>query len=94
MKKLLFCIISLSILFPGLTWGQDNSGDNIKYLPRTITTGNISTVKDQYGDIIRYRYNPIEDYWKFSANKCTLKHIPKENRWTYAYPGEVFRFNP
>ena len=46
MKKLFFCLMALSIIFPVLTWGEDNSGDNVKYIPRTVATGDISEIND------------------------------------------------
>jgi hypothetical protein len=94
MKKLFFCLMILSIIFPVLTRGEDNSGDNIKYIPQTVATGNTSASKDDYGDIKRYRYNPIQDQWEWRANKAALNYNPMENQWTYVYPGEVLRFNP
>jgi hypothetical protein len=93
MKKLFFCLIGLSIIFPVLTWGEDTDGDN-EYIPRTVATGDISEINDAYGDIVRYRYNPIGEHWKLRTNKCAIKYNPMENHWTYVYPGEVLRFNP
>lgn len=86
--------MTISVVFPGLTWGQDNSGDYVKYIPRIVATGNGSAINDAYGDIVRYRYNPIENQWKFRANKCTIKYNPMTDNWSYVYPGEVLRFNP
>jgi|GEM_PF-2691384 len=93
MKKLFFCLMVLSIIFPVLTWGEDNSGDN-EYIPRTVATGDISALKDEYGDIVRYRYNPVGEHWKLRTNKCAIKYNPMEDEWSYAYPGEVLRYNP
>jgi hypothetical protein len=94
MKKIFFWYMTLSIIFPVVTWGQDNSGDYIKYLPRTVVTGDASALEDPSGDIERYRYNPIEDQWKWRANKAVIKYNSMENRWDHVYPGEVLRFNP
>jgi hypothetical protein len=94
MKKIFLSIIGLSIVFPFMSWGEDTSGDNSKYIPRTVETGNASASKDDYGDIKRYRYNPIQDQWEWRANKAAINYNPMENQWTYVYPGEVLRFNP
>ena len=50
--------------------------------------------EEDYGEIVTYRYNPIEGQWKLRANKCTIKYNPMKNHWTYVCPGEVLRFNP
>ena len=94
MKKLFFCLMVLSIIFPVLIWGEDYSGDNVKYIPRTVATGDTSAAEDIYGDIKRYRYNPIEDQWEWRANKAVIKYDNMKNKWYYVYPGEVLRFNP
>jgi len=94
MKKFIFYIMVISIIFPELSWGEDPYDATLKYVPRTVVTGDPATLPDPSGDIDRYRYNPIENQWKVLANKCTIKYNPMENKWTYVYPGEVLRFNP
>jgi len=49
---------------------------------------------EDYGDLVRYKYNPIEDWWKFRANKSVLHYNPMANEFTYKYPGQDLRFNP
>jgi hypothetical protein len=89
--RIIFLLMLFILIFPALTWSEDN--DYLKYLPQVIATGN-QTIDDKYGDLVRYRYNPIEGGWKIRTNKCTLKYNPMEDEWTYVYPGEVLRFNP
>jgi hypothetical protein len=52
------------------------------------------TFGDDYGDIVRYKYNPIEDWWKFRSNKSALHYNPMADEFTYKYPGQQLRFNP
>lgn len=95
MKKVIFCLTVLSLIFPVLTWGEDAPGDKVKYILRpVVATSDILAVGDDYGEISRYRYNPITDTWKVCTNNSTIKYNPMENQWTYAYPDEVLRFNP
>ena len=49
---------------------------------------------EDYGDLVRYKYNPIEDWWKFRANKSVLHYNPMEDEFVYRYPGQEIRFNP
>ena len=93
MQKLFFYIIGLSIVFPFLSWGEDTDSYNT-FIPRIVATGDTSEINDAYGDIARYRYNPIEDHWKFRPNKDEIKYIPMGNTWSFANPGEVLRYNP
>lgn len=93
MKKLFFCLMALSILFPVLTWGEDTTGDN-EYIPRSVVTGDTAELAAPSGEIVRYRYNPLLEIWEYEANKATIKYNHIDDKWTYAYPGEILRFNP
>ena len=93
MKKLFFCIMVISIILPELSWGEDPYDETLKYIPRTVATGDLSTLDNNYGEIARYRYNPIIEKWEFEADKATIKYNHVQDEWTYAYPGEILRFN-
>jgi hypothetical protein len=45
-------------------------------------------------DIIRYKYNPLQRWWKFRLNESTIKYNGMEDKWEYVYPGQVLRFDP
>jgi len=94
MKKIVIWIIAIIFLLPISSWGEDIPGDRVKYIPRTVASSDILAVGDDYGEIARYKYNPITDNWKPYTNNSTIKYNPMENEWIYVYPGDVLRFNP
>jgi len=94
MKKIVICIIAINFLLPISIWGEDVPGDRVKYIPRTVAGSDILSVGDAYGEITRYKYNPITETWKTCTNNSTIKYNPMENEWIYVYPRDVLRFNP
>ena len=48
----------------------------------------------EYGDLVRYKYNPIQEWWKFKANKSTLHYNPMADEFVYKYPTHQLHFNP
>jgi hypothetical protein len=85
MKKIFIFLIALSLFSPVLAIGGEDYIDIIK---------NKYKHEENYGDIVRYKYNPIEDWWKFRPNNSQLQYNSMTDKWTEVYPGEILRFNP